>query len=198
MRKFFCLLAYYGFAQFLPDMPFPGGTASTRLRSFLARGFLASAGKEIDIRSNSFLADGRYLRMADRSSIGPNCKIYGADLGYGVIVGPHCVFFKENRAADDLSKPVGAHGTTAIKVPVVEDFAWVGERVLVLQGRRIGKGAIVGAGAVVTRDVPPFSIVGGNPARVIGHRGSGEDGSPPEMASRPRGATKSGFQPDSP
>lgn len=176
MKKIICLLAYYGFAQFLPDMPFPGGTVSTRLRSFLARGFLASAGKEIDIRSNAFLADGRYIHMADRSSIGPGCKIYGAHLGYGVIVGPHCVFFKENRGADDLSKPVGAHDTTPIKVPIVEDFAWVGERALVLQGRRIGKGAIVGAGAVVTRDVPPFSIVGGNPAKIIGHRveGNGE------------------------
>jgi maltose O-acetyltransferase len=173
LKRYLCLLAYYGFAQHLPDMSFPGGVASTRLRSYLCRGFLASAGKGIDIRPGAFLADGRYLHMADWSSIGPGCRIYGARLGYGVIIGPHCVFFKENRAADDLSKPVGAHGTTPINVPVVEDFAWVGERVLVLQGRRIGKGAIVGAGAVVTRDVEPFTIVGGNPARVIGHRVSG-------------------------
>jgi maltose O-acetyltransferase len=86
-------------------------------------------------------------------------------------VGPGSVFFKENRGADDLSIPVGRHDTTPINVPVVEDFAWIGERALVLQGRRIGKGAIVGAGAVVTRDVEPFTIVGGNPARVIGKRG---------------------------
>lgn len=183
MKRTLCLLAYYGFATHLPDMSFPGGTLSTRLRAFLCRGFLASAGKEIDIRPGAFLADGRYLHMADRSSIGPGCRIYGARLGYGVIVGPHCVFFKENRAADDLSIPVGAHGTTPINLPVVEDLAWVGERVLVLQGRRIGKGAIVGAGAVVTRDVPPYAIVGGNPARVIGHRGQDTHSGVPEPSS---------------
>jgi maltose O-acetyltransferase len=141
------------------------------LRAFLCKQFIASAGKGIHVRSGAFLADGRHLHMADRSSIGPGCRIYGARLGYGVVIGPHCVFFKENRGANDLSKPIGDHGTTPINLPVVEDWAWVGERVLVLQGRRIGRGAIVGAGAVVTRDVAPFTIVGGNPARVIGHRG---------------------------
>jgi maltose O-acetyltransferase len=89
-----------------------------------------------------------------------------------VVVGPNCVFLKENRGSDDLEIPVGFHNTTPVKVPVVEDWAWVGERAIVLQGRRIGKGAIVGAGAVVTRDVEPFTIVGGNPARVIGDRRS--------------------------
>lgn len=170
MKRVLCLLAYYGFAKHLPDSGFPGGEFSTRLRAFLCRQFIASAGKGIHVRSGAFLADGRHLYMADRSSIGPGCRIYGARLGYGVVIGPHCVFFKENRGADDLSKPVGHHGTTPIKLPVVEDWAWVGERALVLQGRRIGRGAIVGAGAVVTRDVAPFTIVGGNPARVIGHR----------------------------
>jgi maltose O-acetyltransferase len=171
MKRTLCLLAYYGFAKHLPDSSFPGGRFCTYLRAFLCRRFIASAGKEIHIRSGVFLADGRHLYMADRSSIGPGCRIYGARLGHGVVVGPHCVFFKENRAADDLTKPVGAHSKTPINLPVVEDGAWVGERALVLQGRRIGRGAIVGAGAVVTRDVAPFTIVGGNPARVIGHRG---------------------------
>lgn len=170
MKRALCLLAYYGFARYLPDSSFPGGKLATMFRGFLCRQFIAGAGEKIHVRSGAFLADGRHLYMADRASIGPGCRIYGARLGYGVVIGPHCVFFKENRAADDLGKPVGAHGTTPTNIPVVEDLAWVGERALVLQGRRIGRGAIVGAGAVVTRDVPPYAIVGGNPARVIGHR----------------------------
>jgi maltose O-acetyltransferase len=170
MKRTLCLMAYYGFAKHLPDSSFPGGEFCTRLRGFLCSQFIASAGEGIHVRAGAFVADGRHLYMADRSSIGPGCRIYGARLGYGVVVGPHCVFFKENRGADDLSKPVGDHETTPINLPVVEDWAWVGERVLVLQGRKIGRGAIVGAGAVVTRDVAPFTIVGGNPARVIGHR----------------------------
>lgn len=170
MKRRISLLLYYGIAQHLPDLSFPGGRFYTAIRSFLCRQFLAHAGNNIHIRSGAFLGDGRYVHMGDRSSIGPGCRIYGAKLGYGVVVGPHCVFLKENRGSDDLDKPVGFHDTTPVNLPVVEDWAWVGERVVVLQGRRIGRGAIVGAGAVVTRDVEPFTIVGGNPARVIGHR----------------------------
>ena len=170
MKRVLYLLAYYGVARYLPDSSFPGGWQATRLRGFLCGKFIARAGRAFYVRSDVFLADGRYLQVGDSVSIGPGCRIYGAVLGDSVIVGPGCVFFKENRAADDLDKPVGAHGTTAINVPVVEDWAWIGERAIVLQGRRIGKGAIVGAGAVVSRDVEPFTVVGGNPARVIGDR----------------------------
>lgn len=53
---------------------------------------------------------------------------------------------------------------------VVGSDAWVGANALILSGRRIGDGAVVAAGAVVTRDVPPYAIVGGNPARVIRYR----------------------------
>jgi acetyltransferase-like isoleucine patch superfamily enzyme len=53
---------------------------------------------------------------------------------------------------------------------VIGNDVWIGYGAIVLSGRKIGDGAIVAAGAVVTRDVPPYSIVGGNPARVIRHR----------------------------
>jgi acetyltransferase-like isoleucine patch superfamily enzyme len=55
-------------------------------------------------------------------------------------------------------------------LPVIEDGAWIGQRAIILPGRRIGRGAVVAAGAVVTRDVAPLEIVAGNPARVIGSR----------------------------
>ena len=53
---------------------------------------------------------------------------------------------------------------------VIEDDVWVGARVIVLPGIRIGKGSVIGAGAIVTKDVPPFSICVGNPARIIRSR----------------------------
>jgi maltose O-acetyltransferase len=55
----------------------------------------------------------------------------------------------------------------------IGDRAWIGFRAIVLPGVSIGEGAVVGAGAVVTRDVPPFTIVAGNPARPIGSRPAG-------------------------
>ena len=53
---------------------------------------------------------------------------------------------------------------------VVEDDVWIGQRAIILSGVKIGQGAIIGAGAVVTKDVPPYSICGGVPAKVIRYR----------------------------
>jgi chloramphenicol O-acetyltransferase type B len=53
---------------------------------------------------------------------------------------------------------------------VIDDFVWVGHGVIILPGVKIGEGAILGAGSIVTKDVPPLGIVGGNPARVIKFR----------------------------
>jgi maltose O-acetyltransferase len=53
---------------------------------------------------------------------------------------------------------------------IIEDHVWIASRVTVLPGVRIGKGAVIASGAVVTKDVPPLSIVGGVPAKIIGKR----------------------------
>ena len=53
---------------------------------------------------------------------------------------------------------------------VIEDGVWMGCNVIVLKGVKVGRGAVVAAGAVVTKDVPPYAIVGGNPAKVIKFR----------------------------
>ena len=52
----------------------------------------------------------------------------------------------------------------------IEDDVWIGQRVIILPGRTIAKGSVVGAGSVVTKDFPPYSIIGGNPARLIRSR----------------------------
>lgn len=56
------------------------------------------------------------------------------------------------------------------KAVVIEDYVWIASRATILPGVTIHKGAVVAAGSVVTKDVPPFAVVGGVPARVIGHR----------------------------
>ncbi len=54
---------------------------------------------------------------------------------------------------------------------IIEDNVWIGYRVIILPGVRVGRNAIIGAGAVVTKDVPPYKVVGGVPAKVLKTRG---------------------------
>jgi maltose O-acetyltransferase len=55
---------------------------------------------------------------------------------------------------------------------IIEDFVWVGSRVAIFPGVRIGEGAIVGLGSIVTKDIPPLAIVAGNPAKILKYRNS--------------------------
>lgn len=92
------------------------------------------------------------------------------EIGSGCLIGPGCYITDAN------------HGTVAGKAPmeqpcefrptIIEDEVWLGAKVVVLAGVRIGRGAVVGAGAVVTKDVPANVIAVGVPARVVGSRGS--------------------------
>jgi maltose O-acetyltransferase len=59
---------------------------------------------------------------------------------------------------------------TATRPVVIEDDVWIGTRVIILPGVHVGTGSVIGAGSVVTHDVEPYSIVGGNPAKLIRYR----------------------------
>ena len=70
---------------------------------------------------------------------------------------------------DDLSKAPHMRKVISKGEVVIGENVWIGDKATILPGVHIGKGAVVGANAVVTKDVPPFSVVGGIPARVL-HR----------------------------
>ena len=161
---------YYAIGTHLPDSNLPFGGLWRGIRGWLCRGFFASAGNDINIESGVFVADGRNVRIGSGSGFGPGSRVYGVEMGDNVIVGPNVVFLKDNHSYEDPLVPIQSQGRTAVALPIVEDWAWIGERAIILPGRRVGKGAIVGAGAVVARDVPDYAIVGGNPAREIGRR----------------------------
>ncbi len=113
----------------------------------------------------------------NRIRIGEHCSIpYYAFFvaGDSISIGNHVVFghavelYTSDHDPDD---PAFSRRDAPIEI---HDRAWIGSRVLILKGVTIGEGAVVAAGSVVTRNVPPFTIVGGNPARVIRERGARE------------------------
>ncbi len=110
---------------------------------------------------------GTFVEIQKGVTIGDRCKIepfafipVGVTLGDGVFVGPHACFTNDREPR--------AEGDWEVTETVVEAGASIGARAVILPGIRIGKNAMVGAGAVVTRDVPAGKLVVGNPAKVVG------------------------------
>jgi acetyltransferase-like isoleucine patch superfamily enzyme len=93
----------------------------------------------------------------------------GVTLGNYVYTGPLVQILAVNHVFDDLNVPIMEQGITARGISI-EDDVWLASGVIVLDGVNIGQGSVVGAGAVVTEDLPPYSISVGSPARVVHDR----------------------------
>jgi maltose O-acetyltransferase len=105
--------------------------------------------------------------LGDNTIINRRCTLDGRGglrLGNNVSISPEVMFITSQHLKDDPDFGVEDRPI------VIEDYAWVGSRATLLPGVTIGKGAVVAACAVVARDVPPFTVVGGIPAKVIGRR----------------------------
>lgn len=112
------------------------------------------------------------LRIGDRTGIGASCFIGcsgGIDIGSDVLFGPGVMLFAEDHEFGATDQTIKSQGVRWEPI-VIEDDCWLASRVIVTSGVRIGRGSVVAAGAVVTRDIPPFSVVAGNPARVLRSR----------------------------
>lgn len=101
-------------------------------------------------------------------------KHSGAAIGLLVITGNH-MSIKNRRGVTDKDKDNAINPKQYDKDIIVEDSVWIGARVTLLAGSHIGRGAFIGAGSVVRSSVPPYSIVVGNPAKVVGFRFTPEE-----------------------
>jgi acetyltransferase-like isoleucine patch superfamily enzyme len=140
---------------------------------FIETGSGISLEKEVTL---SFVRDKEathpHLRIGDGVFIGKNTFISihaPIFIGANVLIGPYCYITSCNHAFKTRALPIGLQGYTFAPV-VIETGAWLGTHVIVLPGVTIGEGAIIGAGAVVTRNIPPYEIWGGSPAEFIAHR----------------------------
>jgi acetyltransferase-like isoleucine patch superfamily enzyme len=93
----------------------------------------------------------------------------GVHIGDDVYTGPMVQILAVNHVYDDPSRPIREQGITAQGI-VIEDDVWIGAGVVVLDGVTIGHGSVIGAGSVVTDDIPPYSIAVGSPAKPIKDR----------------------------
>lgn len=128
-----------------------------------------SLGDDCVICSDALLRHAR-ITAGSNCSINPMAYLQGdITLGRDVRIAPRASIIAENHVHSDLLRPITAQGNCRRGI-TLEDDVWIGAGVCVVDGVRIGAHSIAAAGAVVTKDVPPYSIVGGSPARVLKNR----------------------------
>jgi maltose O-acetyltransferase len=113
------------------------------------------------------------VSAGDNCYLGAGVQLYPWDapitLGNNVLIAAGVRMITRKHGFDNISLPISEQGYTNAPI-TVEDDVWIGFGAVILPGATIGRGSIIGASAVVTKDVEPYSIVGGVPARVIGNR----------------------------
>jgi chloramphenicol O-acetyltransferase type B len=162
--------------RFVASIQIFAGKVLRRLKMYLHRSLFASYG-----RNFRFDPDGNYtyetISVGDDVSLGVRPTLMAAKstiaIGNKVMFGPEVMIIGGRHNTEvvgqfmvdvDVKRPDDDLGV------VIEDDVWIGSRAIVLRGVRIGRGAIVGAGSIVTKDVPPYAIAVGSPAKAVKFR----------------------------
>jgi len=108
-----------------------------------------------------------HVIVGERTRIGlGNVLIGPVTIGNDVMFAQNIVLSGLNHGYEDISLPISLQKTSVAEI-FIEDEVWIGSNSVIVSGVRVGKHSVVAAGSVVTKEVPPFSIVAGNPARII-------------------------------
>ncbi|MFT6127350.1 MAG: maltose O-acetyltransferase [Patiriisocius sp.] len=169
-NKFWGVL-YYFFARHLPHSSMFYSLGLHNIRNYVCSKMFKKCGKRITVEQGALIGSGLNIEIGNDSGIGKNCHVNNVIIGDSVMMGEDVFIYATNHKFSDLSRPMIYQGASKIRTLIIEDDVWIGARSIILASVNIiGKGAIIGAGAIVTKDVPEYSIVGGNPAKVIKYR----------------------------
>lgn len=162
---------FYAIARHLPDPPMPGCRLGAAMRGWLARRIFAKCGARVRVMSGVNFGSGALLEIGDDSALNRDCWVSNDTvIGRDVMMGPEVVMLSASHEFSDTNVPMRQQGAPPRRRIVIGDDVWIGTRAIILPGVAVGSHAIIGAGAVVTKDVPEWAIVGGNPAKVIKSR----------------------------
>lgn len=146
-----------------------------RIRKYLFKYKLANWAKianGVTIHHSVYIRNPEGLIVNENSNINHGCELYcagGIEIGKGTMIAYQVMIMSDSREFMGTNPLKGRKGRTKKKVWIGDDV-WIGARAIIMPGIKVGNHAIVAAGAVVTRDVSEWEIVGGNPARVIKRR----------------------------
>jgi len=164
------LIIYYTIIKHLPHSRYV--SLSNTIRVW----YVSKVFKIMPNDKNTTLEPNVYLSNTQGTTIGYNCRvnenvfIQQAIIEDDVLIAPNVALLSTSHNHSFLHESIVNQGDSEPNPPIIKKGAWLGRNVIVMPGIEIGEGAIVGAGAVVTKNVKPFTIVGGVPAKFIKNR----------------------------
>lgn len=168
------LLIYYVLARYLPKSTMPViGKLALRMRRFCCKRMFSACGNDLNVEQGAYLGNGKDIRVGNHVGLGKDLTVHNCILTIDddLMMGEEVMIIGGGHRFDKLDMPMGRQGAKEKTELHIAGDVWIGARAMILPGcKRIGHGAIVGAGAVVTKDVPDYAIVGGNPAKVLRYR----------------------------
>lgn len=169
LKQRFFKFVYYNFAIYLPrgtNKYF--GWLGKRVRRFVCKNIFEYCGKNVNVEKGARFGNGFHIRLGDNSGLGVDCVVPdGSSIGANVMMGPNCYIHARNHAYDRIDIPMIQQGYAKSKPIIIEDDVWIGRDVAIMVGRHISKGTIIAANCVLTKDFPEYSVVGGNPGKLI-------------------------------
>ena len=168
------LLAYYMIGYYLPNAEIPFiGSLCRRFRAFICKHLFVYAGSWINVQRKVYWGLNNKIRIGNGSGLGANFHLQNCNLtiGENVMIAPNVKILGGGHRFDDVTRPIGEQGNYPKSNLVIDDGVWIGNSVTILgKVKRIGKGTVVGACSVVTKDIPDYCVVAGNPAKIIRYR----------------------------
>jgi len=165
------LAIYYAILAKLPSARFTSVFSNLRVWYFQKVLRIMARGENPSMLGNNiYIANGRRVSFGSGCRINENVYIEKATIGNDVLIAPNVSLLSRMHEFSHTDIPMSLQGYREEKEVTICDDVWLGRNVIVMPGVTIGKGAIVGAGSVVTKNVGEYQIVGGVPAKVIKER----------------------------
>ena len=163
----------YFFARYLPISYNRFGKIGKNIRALAARMILEKCGDNVNIERKARFSPN--CSIGSNSGIGVNASLFGTvHIGDNVMMGENCTIFTRNHNYMDCTMPIIEQGYAKEMPVIIGNDVWIGGNVTILPGVTIGDHSVIGACSVVTKDVPEWAIVVGNPAAVKKYRNKEE------------------------
>ena len=147
------------------------GRFSNALRVFLCKNIFKKAGKISTINRCVDFGSGKDIEIGDFSGIGEHVQIpYNTIIGSYVMLGRYTFVLSRNHEYADINTPIINQGFREFQQLIIDDDCWIGAFSKLTPGRHIKKGTIVAMGCILCKDFPEYSVVGGNPSKLIRSR----------------------------